>query len=65
MVMADGVEIPASVILRDEDLDLAYIAPSAPFERSFTHVGRGGELFAVYSLCDRVSFVRTVFLSVS
>jgi hypothetical protein len=38
MLLSDGTEIPAEVILRDKDLDMAFIRPIEKAEKSFTHV---------------------------
>jgi len=34
-LLADGTEIPAKVVLRDKDLDLAFLRPTEPAENSF------------------------------
>jgi len=38
MLMSDGTEIPAEVILRDRDLDMAFIRPIEKADTPFTHV---------------------------
>lgn len=35
LLLADGREIPASMVLRDKDLDLAFLRPSQPVEEAF------------------------------
>jgi hypothetical protein len=41
--LADGREIPARIVLRDEDLDLAFIRPTAKADKSFTSLALGDE----------------------
>lgn len=41
--LANGREIPAKIVLRDEDLDLAFIRPTAKAETSFTSLALGDE----------------------
>jgi len=36
--LADGTEIPARFVLKDSDLDLAFMAPETAAEREFAHV---------------------------
>jgi len=38
IVLADGTEVPAKVVLSDKDLNLAMVAPSAPASASFVAV---------------------------
>jgi hypothetical protein len=41
--LADGREIPAKIVLRDEDLDLAFIRPTAKAEKPFRSLALGDE----------------------
>jgi Trypsin-like peptidase domain len=41
--LSDGREIPAKIVLRDEDLDLAFIRPSAKPEKPFMSLALGDE----------------------
>ena len=41
MLLSDGTEIPAEVILRDKDLDMAFIRPIEKAENPFAHVNMG------------------------
>ena len=38
MLMSDGTEVPAEVILRDRELDMAFIRPLKKAETAFSHV---------------------------
>ena len=41
MRMADGKEIPAKIVLRDEDLDLAFIRPTSKPDKTLTAINLG------------------------
>jgi hypothetical protein len=41
--LSDGREIPAKIVLRDEDLDLAFIRPTAKAEKPFTSLALSDE----------------------
>ena len=39
MHLADGREVPAKIVLRDEDLDLAFVRPTDPLSAPLTSIG--------------------------
>lgn len=44
LLMADGTELPAEVVLRDKDLDLAYIRPTGKLPHSLPVVDLSGDV---------------------
>jgi Trypsin-like peptidase domain len=44
LILADGTELPATVVLRDKDLDLAYIKPVEKPSSPFAHVDLGASV---------------------
>lgn len=44
LVLADGTELPAIVVLRDKDLDLAYIKPTEKPTAALPHVDPAGDV---------------------